>query len=180
MKFRVKNTVFTAVFAALCCVATMIIIIPLPNGYVNLGDVFVLLAGWCLGPWLGGLASAIGCSIADMIAGYVIYAPVTFFVKYAVGVLAYFVWMLIKKALIKNKLDFVVRIISAISGELIMVLGYFLYESILYGVSVGVLALLGNALQGITCVVGGVLMIFAISNIKYFKTIFPYLTKFEK
>ena len=55
MKFR--NLIYTAVFAALCCVATLCIAIPLPYGYVNAGDIFVLLSGVCLGPILGGIAA---------------------------------------------------------------------------------------------------------------------------
>ena len=40
-----KRLTFTALFAALCCVATVIITIPLPaSGYFNTGDVFVLLS----------------------------------------------------------------------------------------------------------------------------------------
>lgn len=53
-----KRLAFSAVFAALCCVATVVIVVPLPYGYFNLGDVFVLLAGWCLGPLYGAAAEA--------------------------------------------------------------------------------------------------------------------------
>ena len=49
VRSHAKNIVFSAVFAALCCVGTLVIIIPLPYGYFNAGDIFVLLAGWCLG-----------------------------------------------------------------------------------------------------------------------------------
>ena len=175
MKLNVKTIAYTAVFSALCAVATLIIIIPLPNGYVNLGDVFVLLSGWCLGPIYGALASGIGSMIADIISGYVAYAPVTFFVKGAVSLCAYLIWALIIKAVKNKKLDFVVRLISAIIGEIVMVLGYFVYESILYGIPGGALALLGNSMQGLTCAIGGVLLVVAISNVKYFNKIFPLL-----
>ena len=48
---KLRQLVIAAVFSALCCVATMVIQIPSPmNGYVNLGDCIVLLAGWLLGP----------------------------------------------------------------------------------------------------------------------------------
>ena len=131
MKFSVKTIVFTAVFAALCCVATMVIIVPLPNGYVNLGDVFVLLSGWCLGPCFGPIAAGIGSMIADIVSGYAMYAPVTFAVKALVSLCAYLVWYLFRSIIKNNKLDFLSRLISAIVGEIVMVFGYFLYESIL-------------------------------------------------
>mgnify|MGYP004671995547 CR=1 FL=1 len=44
---KVKKLVFSALMAALVYAATMMIQIPSPmNGYVNLGDCFVLLSGW--------------------------------------------------------------------------------------------------------------------------------------
>ena len=177
MKLSVKTIAYTAVFSALCCVATLIIIIPLPNGYVNLGDIFVLLSGWCLGPLYGALASSIGCMIADIISGYVAYAPVTFFVKGAVSVCSYLIWALVIKAVKNKKLDFIIRLVSAVIGEIVMVLGYFVYESVLYGIPGGALALLGNSVQGLICAVGGVLLVVAMSNVKYFNTIFPLLKK---
>ena len=49
---KIRTMVLAAVLAALACVATMVVQIPSPmNGYVNLGDCFVLLSGWLLGPW---------------------------------------------------------------------------------------------------------------------------------
>lgn len=48
---KVRKLVLSALMAALVYVATSIIQIPSPvNGYVNLGDCFVLLSGWLLGP----------------------------------------------------------------------------------------------------------------------------------
>ena len=52
---KIRTMVMAAVLAALACVATMVVQIPSPmNGFVNLGDCFVLLSGWLLGPWWGG------------------------------------------------------------------------------------------------------------------------------
>ena len=53
---KTRKLVYAALFAALTCVMTMIVKIPVPatGGYVNLGDCVVLLAGWVLGPMYGG------------------------------------------------------------------------------------------------------------------------------
>ena len=68
---KVRKLVLSALMAALVYVATSIIQIPSPvNGYVNLGDCFVLLAGWVLGPVYGSLAAGIGSALADMFTGY--------------------------------------------------------------------------------------------------------------
>ena len=57
---KVQKLVVSALMAALTYVATMVVQIPSPmNGYVNLGDCFVLLSGWLLGPWYGGAAAGI-------------------------------------------------------------------------------------------------------------------------
>lgn len=60
----------------------MVVRIPSPmNGYVNLGDCFVLLSGWLLGPWYGGAAAGIGSMLTDLLSGYGYYAPGTFVIK---------------------------------------------------------------------------------------------------
>lgn len=64
-----------AVLAALTCVATMVVQIPMPltKGYVNLGDVLVLTSAWILGsPW-GIAAAGIGSAMADLLTGYAYY-----------------------------------------------------------------------------------------------------------
>lgn len=68
---NLKKLVLAAMFAALSCVATMVIQIPSPmSGYVNLGDCFVLLGGVVLGPVWGFLAGGVGSMLADVILGY--------------------------------------------------------------------------------------------------------------
>ena len=65
---KTRKIVMTAMFAALCCVATMIIKIPSPlKGYLNLGDCIVLLSGFMLSPLYGFLAAGIGSALADAI-----------------------------------------------------------------------------------------------------------------
>ena len=61
MHIKTKEIVLAALMAALACVATMVIKIPSPlNGYINLGDCIVLVAGWILSPAWGFLAAGIG------------------------------------------------------------------------------------------------------------------------
>ena len=59
MKFNTQKLVLTALFAALTCVATMIIRIPTPGtgGYIHPGDALVILSGIILGPLYGFLAA---------------------------------------------------------------------------------------------------------------------------
>ena len=51
---NLKKYVLSALFAALCCIATMLIQCPSPTGgYIHLGDGFVILSGIILGPIYG-------------------------------------------------------------------------------------------------------------------------------
>lgn len=51
---KIRKLVLAALLAALVCVATMVVQIPSPmQGYVNLGDCFVLLSAGC---WAPGMA----------------------------------------------------------------------------------------------------------------------------
>ena len=74
--------VLASLFAALTCVATMFIRIPSPvSGYLNLGDGFVLLSAFLLGPALGSVSAGIGSVLADLLSGYPMYAVGTLVIK---------------------------------------------------------------------------------------------------
>ena len=119
---KVRKLVLSALMAALVYVATSIIQIPSPvNGYVNLGDCFVLLSGWLLGPWYGAAAAGIGSMLVDLLSGYGHYVPGTLIIKGLDALAA----ALIFRALGRGK---TAMLVSGIVGETIMVLGYFFYN----------------------------------------------------
>lgn len=153
----VQKIVITALFAALCSVATFIQV-PLPFGYFNLGDIFVLMSAWVLGP-IGAIAAALGSAITDMLLGYAIYAPATFVIKGGVAIVAYFAHKLFSSIIKKDRLDVIRRATSAILGECVMVGGYFFYESMILGYGMGALASVwGNTLQALAGVFGATLL----------------------
>lgn len=156
MKNNTKKLVMTALLAALTCVATLIIRIPSPlHGYINLGDCIVLVSGWLLGPVYGLLAAGIGSALADVFAGYFVYAPATFAIKALMAVAAYFIF----KALSKSKLSKAGYIISGIVAELIMIGGYFVFEGFLYGFGAVLVNIPPNAVQGVAGIIVGSLLI---------------------
>ena len=55
---------------------------------------------------------------------------------------------------------------AAVVGEALMVLGYFLFETALYGVAGGAASLIGNALQGTFGVVCSVLLVSILYRLK--------------
>jgi uncharacterized membrane protein len=156
MNLKTKKIVISALIAALACVATMVIQIPSPlKGYINLGDCVVLTAGWMLSPAYAFLAAGLGSALADIFSGYVIYAPVTFIIKGLMAVIAFYGFKLLNKKLNKT----LSRIISGISAESLMVLGYFIFEGFLYGFIPSLVNVPANSIQGIAGIVVGVILI---------------------
>ena len=153
---KIRKLVLAALLAALVCVATMVVQIPSPmQGYVNLGDCFVLLSGWLLGPWYGFAAM-----LADIFLGYAHYAPGTLVIK---GVMA------LVAALMYEKMGRTAtsRIAGGVVSEIIMVLGYFGYASLLLGKGLAAAASIpGNIFQGAVGLVVGVLLVTVLERAK--------------
>ena len=153
---KIRKLVLAALLAALVCVATMVVQIPSPmQGYVNLGDCFVLL-----GPWYGFAAGGIGSMLADIFLGYAHYAPGTLVIK---GVMA------LVAALMYEKMGRTAtsRIAGGVVSEIIMVLGYFGYASLLLGKGLAAAASIpGNIFQGAVGLVVGVLLVTVLERAK--------------
>lgn len=157
-----KKFTLTAMFAALTCVATMVIHIPSPtNGYINMGDAVVLLGAFLLGPIPGMIAAGIGSMLADLFLGYTSYMFATLIIKGLMGLVA---GLIVKKY---SSLPFV--IISAIAAELIMVFGYFLFEATIlgYGIAVFFSSVPGNLVQGGAGIIVSVLLFAVLTKNKY-------------
>lgn len=139
---KIRKLVIGAMMAALTYVATMVIQIPSPmNGYVNLGDCFVLLSGWLLGPWYGGAAAGIGSMLTDLLSGYGHYAPGTFVIKGLDALVAALLFRTMGRTS-------TAALVSGLVGEAIMVAGYFGYAALLLGKGLGAAASIpGNLVQ---------------------------------
>lgn len=165
---KLFKIVAAALFAAITCIATYIVIpFPIPNGYVNLGDCFVLLSGLLLGPFYGFLAAGIGSALADVLLTYVQYAPATFIIKGLMAVIVYFIF----KAL--SKKPFIARLIGGIAAESVMVLGYFGYEAVIlkYGLPASA-NILFNAVQGAVGLIVAIIIATVISKNKTLSSFF--------
>lgn len=143
---HLQKAVLAALFAALTFVATAFITVPLPLGYVNLGDAFVLLGGWLLGPVYGALAGGIGAMLGDLMLGFAQYAPVTLVIKVAMALIAaeFGAW----SARYKKFAAVGLRTVGGVLAESVMVGGYLLFESVLYGFAGAAVSVPFNALQG--------------------------------
>ncbi len=156
MKMETNNLhrlVFSALFAALACVCTMVIQIPVPatGGYINLGDSIVLLCAWYIGGFYGAAAAGIGTAMADIISGYTVYAPATFLIKACMALAA---WAIFKK-LHGHRGQY----LGAFAAAFIMLVGYLSYEGFVLGFGFGALAAIpANLIQGFTGCTAGVVM----------------------
>lgn len=155
MQSKTKKLVLAAMLAALSCVATMVIKIPYPQGYLNLGDAVVLLTGWLLSPLYGFLAAGVGSALADVFSGYVIYAPVTFAIK---GVMACLM-ATAAHGFAKKMPSLLAVLLAAVLAEVLMVTGYLVFEGILYGFAAAVVNVPFNAIQGAAGIVLGSVLI---------------------
>ena len=163
MYSRTKRIVITALMAAMVCVATMIIKIPSPmKGYLNIGDCIVLLCGWLLAPGYGFVAAGLGSALADMFSGYITYAPATFLIKGSMALIAFACFKLMNKRI--GKLPS--QIIGAVLAEIVMVLGYFVFEGFMYGFVPSAVNIPANAVQGAAGLILGIILVKVFERLK--------------
>lgn len=140
-KTSTRQLTLAALFMALTTVATMVIHIPVPatQGFVNVGDSFVLLSGLLFSHYYGALIGGVGSALADLFLGYTIFAPVTLIVKAIEALLASYI----------DRESTVSRVIAVIVGVTWMVFGYFIFEVFMFDLPVALSAVIPNSIQGI-------------------------------
>ena len=162
---KLHKLVLSALFAALTCVATMVIQIPSPtHGYMNLGDCVVLLSGCLLGPVYGAVAGGVGSALADLLSGYAVYVPGTLVIKAVMAALAGTLYRRSRKLLP----------VGAVLAELVMIVGYWLYDGVLMGSLAGSAAgIPSNIIQGVFGGVCGVALVAALRRVPQIRKWFP-------
>ncbi|WP_425350455.1 ECF transporter S component [Clostridium sartagoforme] len=121
---RFKKLIQTALLAALCFVSFtyLQIKIPLPGGdasSIHIGNAFCVLAALLLGGWYGGVAGAVGMTIADLIDPvYITVAPKTFILKLCIGLITGLIAHRIAKISESNDKKYIFKwsIIASIGG----------------------------------------------------------------
>lgn len=133
----------TALMAALCYIGFQFLRIDIPIGMektaIHFGNTFCVLGALLIGGVWGGLAGAVGMTIADLSSDYVTYAPKTFLLKLCIGLIVGFVAHKIANLSKEHDRIYIMRwtIISAIAGMAFNVVadpivGYF-YKRYLLG-----------------------------------------------
>ena len=94
-----------ALVAALAYIGFQFLRVDIPVGTVktaiHMGNVFVVMGTLLLG-FKGGMAGALGLTLADLTSGYVAYAPETFILKLIMGTITWLVASAIRKKEEKN------------------------------------------------------------------------------
>jgi len=121
-------------FSALVVVATIVIRLPVPatGGYFNLGDTIIFITSILLGPVFGMIAGGVGSALADVIGGFVQFAPWTLVIKGIEGLVA---GLLIRafRADPGTVLGTLLAFVSFVVAGLWMAAGYFGAEYVIFG-----------------------------------------------
>ncbi|MDW8060330.1 MAG: ECF transporter S component [Thermomicrobium sp.] len=109
----------SGVMIAVVFVATRFIQVPIPSGYIHLGDIAIYTGAFLFGPVVGGISGALGPMLADLTSGYGQYAPATFVLHGLQGFLAGWIgW----------RAGFWRLVLATVVGGVVIVVGYFLWE----------------------------------------------------
>ena len=151
-RYNLKKIAYAGVLAALVFIGTELHI-PTAIGHINLGDVVILVSAYILGPF-AFVPSAIGSTLADLLAGYPQYAAATFLIKGVMGLVA----GLLLKRNSQGKVSLARKLSASLVTELIMIAGYFAFESLpfMYGVEAALGSVIPNGIQASAAIVGAV------------------------
>ncbi|MBQ2932437.1 MAG: ECF transporter S component [Clostridia bacterium] len=140
----------SALFCALTLISTMVLRIPsgLTGGYINLGDIFVLLSSYFLGPLNGAVVAALGSCFADIFTKHTIFALPTLIIKFFTALTA---GLIFKKW---HRKKFARLVICATLGECVMVFGYFLVDLMLSrSLTTALIGTYGSFIQAIFAII---------------------------
>lgn len=120
----IRRLTLTALFAALICVMTFVVHVPVgAGGYVHLGDAFIYLAAAFLPTPYAMVAAGIGAGLADLFAGYPVYIPFTIVIKALMAMVF---------TAHKDKILCKRNVVGCVAAGIIGTVGYYLTDVLLY------------------------------------------------
>lgn len=132
MKVKMIETLTKmALFAALVFIGTFAFKIPVPFGYMHLGDCMIFLAVLILGGKKGAIAGAVGAGLADIISGYAIWFIPTIICK---SLMAFLMGYFITERIfgLKGK---ALWLSGAVCGGILQSIGYTITRIFFYGMA---------------------------------------------
>lgn len=173
---KAYKVALTALMTALCYVSFTFLKIPVPTfggDYVALhvGNAFCVLAALLLGGGYGGLAGALGMTIADLLDPvYITSAPKTFLLKFCIGLIAGFIAHKVAKITADHDSKYVFRwtliaTVVSLGFNVIMdpIVGYF-YKNYILGVQSDAAKIMATWAAGVTLInaVAGTIVVVAV------------------
>lgn len=150
-KFNSKTISLNALAIALVCLSTMFLQFPIPLGYAHLGNCFILISGVFFGPVTGLLAGGIGSALSDLLTGYPQWIIPTLIIK---GIMGFAIGYIANRTGLTVNMFKIRTAIASVVGIIIMVIGYFIGGSILYGsIYTGATQIPGLVMEGIVGIV---------------------------
>ncbi len=146
-----------AVLTAVTAVFTYLVRIPIAptRGYLNLGDVAVYFSAFSLGPLTALLSGGLGTALADLLAGYPQWIPISLLVHGLQGLLAALVAAVPLKAGGRWPLPPAWLAAGGV-GTLVMCAGYFIAGAVMFGAGAALVELPGNLLQNVVGLAAGI------------------------
>lgn len=154
-----RQMVITSLMTALVFLAGSVIKIPTIGGFVHVGDCMVFLSVIILGKNRAAISSALGMFLVDVLAGYYIWAPFTFVIKF---IMAYITGTIIEK--LEDKNDFIIKfkmkyIVAFIAGGIFMIAGYFLAGGIIAAFFTGNVGLVQGLIVASKDIIGNIIQV---------------------
>ncbi len=131
LRITTRDIAEVAMLTAIIYVLTRINV-PLPisvngGGLMHLGNIGLVIAAIIFGKWQGAVAASVGMALFDVTAGYFVWAPFTFVIRFMMG---YSIGLIAYKF---KKIEPINLILAILVGGAIMVVGYFITSVILFG-----------------------------------------------
>ncbi len=144
---RTRRLCLAALLAALVFVLTYVPKIPIPVGYVHLGDSVIYVGALVFARRDAALAASIGSCLADFLGGFPLWIVPTFLIKY---VMVWVVWLLTHSRGGARRVPLWQSTLAFLASSLWMAAAYGACGALLYGsVAVGIASLPGLILEGL-------------------------------
>jgi len=150
------------IMTAVTAVFTYMVRVPitLTKGYLNLGDVAIFFTALLFGPWTALITGGLGTALADILAGYSQWAPLTFFAHGVQGFLAGILFHRLsgKSPRLGQFKTYLALGAAFLGGTIIMVGTYFAAGAVMYGAEAALVELPGNILQNVAGIIAGTIL----------------------
>lgn len=166
-KQLIQKITYGGLCAAIVCVTTAVIQIPIPLGYMHFGNISILLFAYLFSPDIALFAGGVGSALADLITGYPQWILPTLIIKSLMGFLASELYH--KKGAYVS-LKSIRCALGSLVGIATMVIGYTLFGCFLYGnLAQGLAQIPGLSTEGIFGIIGFYLLAAMLVKVPFIK-----------